>query len=371
MNYSSININNFSCDGCNIKFSCKWNKTKHEKSCKSFMLYLEYESRIEQIKNHMKTVEKEIEVVINENFKLTTQNEEQRLQISELKEKIALLSGKCEIYRDNQKILASVAKQQKQTYNHHQQQQININLVPYTYTQEEVKEIIERAFTDEVFDKGQKGVAEMTFKKLLFDPDCNSKYVVSNYDNDIFSYKNADNEMKTDVKAIDLTAQIFPIIKPKSKLICDRKLEMEEERAEAHKISQEQKFSNQSLIIGNHNEIMKIKEDPRIFVGELKIWSKTDHSVLRKEYLDIIKKENEEKEKDAEDEKVRIEMEKDRYEEQKVKDLEYNEEEGLVKISKIKEEEGDRSLIYRVSLRIHRETIERKLKLLNENIYQV
>jgi len=348
----------FVCFDCCKNFVSHFNKLRHQKSCKLFLQ--------NKLNNTIKHLENEIEEMINKNFFSNKQIEEQSRLIQEQskqlqeqtklieEQKIEIMKLQLEIninsknFEGQQKLIELAIKQPKQTYNNNQQ--ININVTPFTHTFEDIKQIISEAFTDEVFDQGQLGVAKMAFEKLLFDPDCNSKYVVSNYDKDIFTYKNRDDEIKTDVKAKNLTDQIYEVIAPKSKLICDRKLEEEEKLAEQKKISQETKFTKQTLIMDNHNEIMKLNLDSKVFVGEIKILSKNENTVLKKKYL--------KKKKEEED---RLEFENYLREKKIEGDLNYDERKTLDMMERLKDKEGETSSEYKKLARYHKSRLKDKL----------
>jgi hypothetical protein len=284
------NLNtDFVCEFCNKEFKTKQSKNTHMnmKSCKLQQNYLENEKLkiIEDQKNEIQDQKIEIQNLLSKIEDLQKQNDEFQNTMKEIAIK----------YVSTPKIVNN-----KYTF-----------LSTFNLTKDEIKNTIQKNFTENHFLNGQEGVAEFTYNNLLIDKDNNKlKYYCNDPSRKVFTYIDESGNAVKDIKSKNLTKMIASDVIDKSKSIMTKAIN--KTKNETEKLNKNVFYGEKFLNISN------ITSDNNNFVNALSLLASNKEIKGDDDNDDIIyyTDEDDEEEETEEQKRLRFEYEKTIYTEE-------------------------------------------------------
>lgn len=163
-------------------------------------------SHINDYSDHLKSQRLEFEAKIEA---LRKDNEALRKDYEDKIQKIyeTRLNKHDEIEMARTQIPTTINNQYNNKINSDNRFEINTPMV--SYTTEQIEEIVKSKLTFNHCVNGQPGLADFVFENLLLDKDGKSMYKVADPSRKIFVYKDADGNIKRDVKASMLIDKIY------------------------------------------------------------------------------------------------------------------------------------------------------------------
>lgn len=167
----------FSCSFCNSELSTRYNLMKHLERCKS-KKHVESEKRVLQIRYEYESKLQSQKQTYER--QLQTQKQTYELQLQSLRHQLETKRTEVEQYKNQIFEIASQPKHIHTNHNTHNQRTVNIinQLAPYHLDADEIRQILLKHFTPEVFNGGPEKIAEVTVKYLLTDPQTRKRRVV-------------------------------------------------------------------------------------------------------------------------------------------------------------------------------------------------
>ena len=221
----TINISNMhSCEFCLSMFCNKQSLKKHQKEEKKFEC-LECKDMFatkQTLATHVtccKVIKQKNLIGKDDEIKrLTNLLEQKNNEILELRTKLDIYYQNSFKEIPKRKKVKTIEKAEKKISNNNLTNKYNY-LTKLKLTDEIIKRTVEEDFTEKYFIEGQKGVAMFTYNNLLLDEENNLKYVCGDVNRYLFYYKNDDETIQKDVKAINLTQMISEYVIQKSQSI--------------------------------------------------------------------------------------------------------------------------------------------------------
>ena len=303
------NKNDLVCEFCNKEFSSKQSKNTHinMKSCKLQQDYLENEKNkiIDDQNNEIQNLLSKIEDLQKQNEDLQKQNDN--------------LQKQNDVLQNNMKEIAIKSVSTPKIVNNNKY----TFLSTFNLTKDEIKNTIQRNFTENHFLNGQEGVAEFTYNNLLIDKDNKKlKYYCNDPSRKVFTYIDDSGNVVKDIKSKNLTKMIACDVIDKSKSIMTNAIN--KTKNETEKLNKNVFYGEKLLNISN------ITSDNSMFINALTLLA-SNKEIKDDEDDEIIyytDEENEEQKEETDEQKhLRYEYEKSIYteeyfiiEEQKIKD---------------------------------------------------
>ena len=302
------------CEFCNKEFKTRKSKNTHiSMSCKMYQEHLENKQ-----KNRIDEQDKIIEDHKNEIQDHKNEIQEQKIEIQNLLSKIEDLQKQNEDLQNNMKEIAIKSVSTPKIINNKYTFLSTFNL-----TKDEIKNTIQRNFTENHFLNGQEGVAEFTYNNLLIDKDNKKlKYYCNDPSRKVFTYIDDSGNVVKDIKSKNLTKMIACDVIDKSKSIMTKAIN--KTKNETEKLNKNVVYGEKLLNISN------ITSDNSVFTNTLTMLA-NNKEIKDDEDDEIIyyteEESDQEKEETEEQKRLRYEYEKSIYteeyfiiEEQKIKD---------------------------------------------------
>ena len=198
------------CAYCDKKISSKQMLKVHMKNCSA------NSDRVKQLIEQVKTL-----------------TDEKTQLMLEKETEIATLKGKLEVYKQmsefSTRCLEEIAKQPKVSNTQNIQNNKLLNMTPFDIEDQEVKDkvgvIANEFFSEEYFNCGQKGIARFTVEKILKDIKGQLQYVCTDNSRQVFKYKSNGGDIRTDLKAKQLSKMIYETVITATKSMMSELLE--------------------------------------------------------------------------------------------------------------------------------------------------
>ena len=181
------------CEYCNSTFSRQNVVYRHYQTCKMKILHDQKEIYESQIQTQRERYEKQLE----------EQQKQHEKEILIQKEQIEKLEIQNREYHNQLFEIAKQPKQQQITNTQTTNNRIlNItnNLVPMDLTDEQIREILKKKYTREIFLGGPDSITEMTVSQLLTDQETGKfRIVCTDASRNVFYYQDCDENLVKDI----------------------------------------------------------------------------------------------------------------------------------------------------------------------------
>lgn len=275
--------NKFECEFCNKDFTSNYYLNHHLLSS-----------------NACKIIEKQNKLIDDQKIEIKNQNNE----IQKLLSKIEDLQKQNDTLQNNMKEIVLKSVSTPKIVNNNNNNKYTF-LSTFNLTKDEIKNTVQKNFTENHFLNGQEGVAEFTYNNLLIDKDNRKlKYYCNDPSRKVFTYIDDSGNLVKDIKSKNLTKMIACDVIDKSKSIMTRAIN--KTKNETEKLNKNVVYGEKLLNISN------ITSDNSVFTNALTLL--TSNKEANEEEDEIIYYDENEKEKETEEQKLlRYEYEKSIY----------------------------------------------------------
>ena len=282
---------NFECEFCNKDFTSNYYLNHHLLSSNSCKVIAE--------KN--KLIDEKVKIIEDQKNEI----QDQKIEIQNLLSKIEDLQKQNDEFQNTMKEIAikyvSTPKIVNNKYTF---------LSTFNLTKDEIKNTIQKNFTENHFLNGQEGVAEFTYNNLLIDKDNNKlKYYCNDPSRKVFTYIDESGNPVKDIKSKNLTKMIASDVIDKSKSIMTKAIN--KTKNETEKLNKNAFYGEKFLNISN------ITSDNNNFVNALSLLA-SNKEIKGDDNDDIIyyTEEDDDEEETEEQKRLRFEYEKTIYTEE-------------------------------------------------------
>lgn len=279
-------INKFNCIFCKKEFTTNYYMKQHLLSSSACKVIAEKNKIIE---------EQKIEI------------EDQKIEIQNLLSKIEDLQKQNDEFQNTMKEIALKSVSTPKIVNNNNKYTF---LSTFNLTKDEIKNAIQKNFTENHFLNGQEGVAEFTYNNLLIDKDNNKlKYYCNDPSRKQFTYIDESGNAVKDIKSKNLTKMIACDVIDKSKSIMTKAIN--KSKNETEKLNKNAVYGEKFLNISN------ITSDNNNFVNALTLLASNKEIKGDDDEIIYYTEEDEDDEEETEEQKrLRFEYEKTIYTEE-------------------------------------------------------